>query len=84
MMNPNHCKACKALIAECGEDHWDMYSVKLLRAGWAGHRSPVENAFIRAHKKPSKAQQKAWEGAKGRLARIRAAGSRVLATENKD
>lgn len=51
------CKACAALLAECGPDLFPMYSRKLLIHGWAGSMSAVEKAYRRVHR--SEAQQKA-------------------------
>lgn len=51
------CKACQALLAECGERLFPMYSRKLLIHGWAGSTTPVEKAYRRAHR--SAAQTKA-------------------------
>lgn len=49
-----NCKACNDLRDECGE-HFLIYSKKLLIRGWAGVMSPVERAYMRAHR--SEAQQ---------------------------
>lgn len=83
-MNPDHCQVCRDLFAECGKENWPLYSKKLLKSGWAGHRSPVEDAFIKAHKTLSEAQQKAREQAGRRMAKIRPTGARGLATQNED
>lgn len=83
-MNPDHCQACRDLFAECGEENWPLYSKKLLKSGWAGHRSPAEDAFIKAHKILSEAQQKAQEQARLRMAGIRPTGTREMATQNED
>ena len=43
------CPACEALLAECGPEHWPMYSKKLLLRGWAGQKSAAEKAYCKAH-----------------------------------
>lgn len=43
------CEACRALLKECGPDHFEMYRKKLLIRGWAGSVSPVEKAYQKAH-----------------------------------
>ena len=50
MMPTCTCTACTALLAECGEELFDLYRRKLLKRGWAGRKNPVERAYIRAHR----------------------------------
>ena len=50
------CPTCQALLVECGEEHFPLYSRKLLKRGWAGRKSRVERAYIRAHRARSEAQ----------------------------
>jgi len=47
---PTHCPACRALLAECGDDLFPMYSRKLLIRGLAGHMSAVERRYVQAHR----------------------------------
>jgi hypothetical protein len=62
------CAACAALLAECGPDLFGIYSRKLLVKGWSGQYSPVERAYVAAHR--SEARQR---DAKRRAETLRAA-----------
>lgn len=53
------CDACLALLKECGEDLWPLYSKKLFGRTWPGTKSPVEVAYCRAHR--SERQQEVAE-----------------------
>jgi len=53
------CDPCLSLLAECGEEHFALYRKKLLRRGWAGKLSPVERAYVNAHRRPSSEKQRA-------------------------
>lgn len=52
------CRACADLLAECGE-HFAMYADRLLQRGWAGTMSPVERAYVVAHRSEAQRTQAA-------------------------
>lgn len=66
---PDCCDACRALLAECGDDLFPMYSRNLLKRSWPGAKSAVERAYIRAHRSP--AASKAAKAAGKRLDKSR-------------
>jgi hypothetical protein len=43
------CKACKALLGECGPSLFPFYRGKLLQRGWAGRVTDTERSYQRAH-----------------------------------
>ena len=65
---PNLCRQCANLLAECGPDHFALYRKKLLITGWAGQYSDVERAYRRKHR--SEAQSAAIEASSARLASL--------------